>query len=300
MKILVGHNYYQTAGGEDAVVRSECELLRNFGNEVMLYERSNLELNSLSFLQKIQHLWNLGWSNRSCQDFKSLLRKFRPDIVHFHNIFFMITPSVYFACREADVPVVQTQHNFRLLCSNALFYRDHRVCEDCLQKTLWQGVWHRCYRGSTFLTALVVKMLREHWKQKTWIDLIDAHIVLSQFSRQKFIQAGIPAERIFVKPNFAQSPMLVKRQDQGYALYLGRLSEEKGVRFLIEAWRTIALPLKIIGDGPLWGEMKEYIAAHDIKNVELLGYCASEKCQEYMQGAKLVVVPSQCYENFRG
>lgn len=299
MRILIGHNYYQTRGGEDAVVRSECDLLKSYGHDVVLYERSNEELDTLSVWQKFRHLMSLDWSPRTHRDFKSLIKKFQPDVVHLHNIFFMITPSVYFACREAGIPVVQTQHNFRLMCSNALFYRDNMVCEDCLKKSLWQGVYHRCYRNSFFLTASLVNMLRKHWKKRTWIDLIDVHIALSEFSRQKFIQAGIPEAKIVVKPNFTQQSVLPRSQNQGYALYIGRLSVEKGVKILLEAWQSIKhIPLKIIGEGPLAAEFKAYAQLHNLSNVEFLGHCSPEKCQEYMKAAKFLVVPSQCYENF--
>ena len=298
MRILIVHNRYQSPGGEDSVVNAEIQLLKDFGHDVSFYERHNSEINSLRFFQKIQYLREMIWSPKTYRDIKDKIKELKPQIVHFHNIFFLVTPSAYYACREEGVPVVQTQHNFRLLCSNALFYRDHRACEDCLKKSLWQGVYHRCYRGSFFLTTALVKMLRTHWKKRTWIDLIDANIVLSQFSRQKFIQAGIPEEKIFVKPNFTPSPPVFKRQDHGYALYIGRLSEEKGVKFLLEAWRSVKLPLKIIGDGPLREEMERTTHNQSIKNVEFLGHCSSEKCQEYMQTAKLLLVPSQCYENF--
>ena len=127
MRILIVHNRYQSPGGEDSVVNAEIQLLKDFGHDVSFYERHNSEINSLRFFQKIQYLREMIWSPKTYRDIKDKIKELKPQIVHFHNIFFLVTPSAYYACREEGVPVVQTQHNFRLLCSNALFYRDHRA-----------------------------------------------------------------------------------------------------------------------------------------------------------------------------
>lgn len=298
MRILIAHNRYRHPGGEDAVVKTEFNLLKNFGEEVRLYERSNDELNDYSFFQKMGFLWNMGWSKNSYDDFRRVLREFSPDVVHFHNIFFTLTPSVYQACRDENIPVVQSLHNFRLLCSNALFFRDNRVCEECLEhKNLWRGVFYGCYRNSRLMTALMVRMLENHWKRRTWLTGVDRYITATEFSRRKYIAGGIPAERIVVKPNVHANGVYKENQDQGYALYAGRLTPEKGVQVLLKAWKKKALlPLKVVGDGPWGAEFKRQ--AQDIREVEFVGFVAKDRYEEYLKGAKFLVVPSLCYENF--
>lgn len=294
MRILIGHNYYLQRGGEDAVFESESALLQESSNDVLLYERSNEEIGA-SLGSKFKGFRRLKWSQQSYQEIKDLIRKFQPEIAHFHNIFYTITPSVYYACREEGIPVVQTQHNFRLLCSNGLYYRNHQPCEECSQKTLMHGVRHKCFQNSYLQTAALANMLEHHWRKGTWKDQIDLHITLSDFSRQKYLDAGIASEKIIVKPNFVDVQEAQGENEQGFALYVGRFSEEKGISFLVDAWKDISdLPLKIIGDGPL----KEQVETRVSANVELLGYQELSKVDEYIRKASFLIVPSQCYENF--
>lgn len=299
MKILIAHNRYQESGGEDAVFETEAALLKDFGEDVRLYERSNKELETLSVFEKLRYLCSLGWARRSYNDMKRLIREFRPDVVHFHNIFFMISPAAYLACKEENVPVVQSQHNFRLLCSNALFFRDGQICEECTERSLWRGVVHGCYKKSRFMTAVLVKMLQDHWKKDTWRTMVDCYITATEFSRQKYIRAGIPKDRIVVKSNFLYPDPKGKNHDGGYALYVGRLSTEKGVDVLLKAWQTIKdVPLKIAGQGPLGDELKDLAREQGSDNVEFLGYVSQSQYEDCMRGAKFLIVPSVCYENF--
>ena len=299
MRILIAHNHYQQFGGEDAVVETEYALLKGFQEDVRLYKRSNSEITSYSFFQKINFVLNLSWSCSSYRQMKKILREFRPQVVHFHNTFFMLSPSVYAACREENVPVVQSLHNFRLRCANGLFFRNNRVCEDCLKGSLWNGVRHRCYKNSRLITTLVVRILEEHWKRGTWTNMVDYYIAVTEFSRQKMIQAGIAPEKIVVKPNCVRWQFAPSPRGGEYALYAGRLSPEKGVRLLLEAWRTLAnIPLKILGSGPLMEELKNFVKNNGMKHVEFLGFVSGERYTQRLNGAKFVVVPSLCYENF--
>ncbi len=299
MRILIVHNHYQQSGGEDAVVDAETALLKKFGNEVRLYERTNSELMKYSLLQKLNFVLNVAWSKDSYQQMKRIIREFHPDVVHFHNIFFMLSPSVYWACREENVPVVHSQHNFRLVCANGLFFRNNHVCEDCLEKSLWHGVIHRCYKNSRFITAMVAWLLNGHWKKGTWKKMVDYYITATEFSRQKLIQAGLAASKILVKPNFVDMYPMDRATIQNYALYVGRLSPEKGVDVLVQAWSTLtAIPLKIMGSGPMEESLKDFVAVHNLKHVEFLGYLSEQQYKEYMKGAQFIVLPSLCYENF--
>ncbi len=300
MRILIGHNYYQIPGGEDTVFKTESALLKDFGQDVALYERHNAEFGQFLSLRQILNFSEFYQSQTTYREIKVILEQFKPDVAHFHNIFYGITPAAYYACKDKGVPVVQTLHNFRLLCANGLLYRDHRVCEDCLNKSLWQGLIHKCYRNSYSASALMVSILKKHWQEKTWSNMVDVYIALSEFSRTKFIQGGIPSEKIVVKPNTLypeQKLTDAKRKD--YALYAGRLSEEKGVEVLVKAWAVISkFPLKILGDGPLRSRLENYVRQHHLDHVELLGFADQGKCRQYIQEARFVVIPSTCYENF--
>jgi len=298
MRVLIGHNHYKIPGGEDAVFKAEHTLLQEMGEDVTLYTRHNKEIDEGHFLQKINMLRELSWSKRSYREVRSLIKKFKPHIAHFHNIFFLLTPSVYAACKDEGVPVVQSQHNFRLFCSNGLFYRDHNVCEDCLNKSLWQGVFHRCFRQSTLLTAAIATMLMKHWKKGTWTNMVDTYVTATQFSRQKLIAGGIPDDKIVVKPHF-QPKSVTMAEDRGYALYVGRLSEEKGVDVLIKAWSLgVGTPLKIIGQGPLDQTLRKMSRDDNLDQIEFLGFVKDEEFNKYLQGAKFLIIPSRCYENF--
>ncbi len=298
MRILIVHNRYQQPGGEDAVVKAEFNLLKSFGQQVRLYERTNSEIDGHSYLRKIHAFWNMDWSTQSYHDIRKVLKEFAPHVVHFHNIFFILTPSVYQACRDEGVGIVQSLHNFRLLCSNALFFRNHHICEECLEhKNLWRGVYYGCYRNSRLMTGLVVRMLKAHWDKRTWLDQVDLYIAATEFSRRKHIAAGIPPERIVVKPHVDVDGLLRENSDQGYALFAGRLSPEKGVEVLLKAWKKRSLlPLKILGDGPAAIELKRQSQGHP--EIEFLGFVSQDCYAQYLRGAKFLIVPSLCYENF--
>ncbi len=300
MRILIVHNQYQQSGGEDSVVKAEFNILKNAGEDVYLYERSNKEFNDTFWIKKLKLLYDMKWSHKSYQDMRAILKKIHPDVVHFHNIFFILTPSVYQACKDEGVPVVQSLHNFRLLCSNALFFRNNKICEECIEKKdLNRGIVHKCYRNSRVLTTVIVRMLKFHWRRRTRQTIVDHFILASAFGRQKYIAAGIPKDQISIKPNVVYPDTLKQNQDEGYALYIGRLSSEKGVSILLEAWKAIDyIPLKIAGDGPLASELKEYVRIHGITNVEFLGFISEEQYKICMSGAKFLVIPSICYENF--
>ena len=298
MRILVAHNSYEQAGGEDAVVKAEYELLEKNGQDVFLYTRSNSEIKSLSGPGKLKFLLQLKWSRKSYNDLRVQIRKIRPDIAHFHNIFYMITPSVYDACHDEGIPVVQSQHNFRPLCSNGLFLRNHRVCEECLEHSLWRGVRYGCFKGSRLATWPVASMLMAHQKKGTWSKKVDRYIVAAEFTRQKYIQAGFPEHKISVKPHFVFPPQQSQSHDQGYALYIGRLSEEKGVDVLLKAWESLPeIPLRVIGTGPLLEELKRLAWQKGMSQVQFLGYVSYEQYDSNFKAAKFLVVPSICYES---
>jgi len=298
MKILMGHNYYQQPGGEDGVFRSEIAMLKAFGHDVCIYERHNDEIKS-GILSQMSHAVSLRFSKSSYDQVRALIRSFKPDVAHFHNTFFVMTPAVLYACKDAGVPVIVSLHNFRLMCINALFLRDGKPCEDCLTGPRISGIVHQCYRGSMVSSILATDMINYHWRRHTWQDIVNRFVVATEFTRKKYIQAGIPAANITVVPNFVEEPSDNTQGKGGFAFYAGRLSEEKGVDVLIKAWRHVKdIPLYIAGQGPMQKEIEASIKEYGLTNIKLLGFLNNNDCLKILAQAKFLIVPSVCYENF--
>ena len=297
MKTMAVHNYYQQPGGEDAVFAAEVELLRRYGHEVAEYREDNRSISGMDRLSLgLQTIWS-----RSSR--RSLLRTLHGagfDLAHFHNILPLISPSAYAACRDAGVPVVQTLHNYRLLCPAATFYRDGHACEDCLGKTPpWPAVLHACYRDSRAQTTVVATMLTVHRWLETWQEQVDVYVALTRFARKKFIEGGLPPEKVVIKPNFVHPDPGRGEGNGGYVLFVGRLSSGKGVRTLLHAWRWLkGIPLKIIGDGPLIDEVRSFLKTYELDGVERLGQRESQAVIRMMKAARFLVLPSASYEGF--
>ena len=296
MRILAIHNYYQIRGGEDECYEAEMELLQKHGHLVDLYQEKNERVAALG---KLRTAARTLWSRQSYQAVKQRLTAQAYDVVHVQNFFPLISPSVYYAARDRGVPVVQTLHNYRLLCPNALFFRDGKVCEDCMGKEIaYPGVIHRCYRQSKTASAGVAMMLAFHRAKNTWLEQVDLYIALTEFARQKFIEGGLPADKIVVKPNFVGLDPGIGEGQGGYALYVGRLSVEKGLDTLLAAWKQLKsrIPLKIVGEGPLAAQVIE--ATKQLPSVEWLGRRPMTEVYDLMGEAKFLVFPSKWYETF--
>ncbi len=252
MKVVLVHNTYQQPGGEDVVVENERRLLQSEGHHVVPYLRSNLELQNISALGRIAIVPSIVWSSETRREFAVLLDAQRPDVVHIHNTFMVISPSIYSACSERKIPVVQTLHNFRLLCPAATFFRDGHVCEECVDHGLLRGVQHGCYRNSRAATASVALMIAVHRKLNTWRESVTRFIALTDFAKKKFVAAGFPSDKFMVKPNFVDPDPCERVHAGDYAVYVGRLAEDKGLRVLLNAWKQLRTPypLQIVGDGP--------------------------------------------------
>ena len=296
MKVLSVHNSYQLPGGEDLVFAQEADLLRARGHEVVLYKASNDQVKGMNALVL---LGKTIWNREIYDELRALMQREKPDIMHVHNTFPVISPAAYYAANEESVPVVQTLHNFRLLCPSATLFRDGRVCEDCVGKKIpWPGVVHSCYRSSRMATAAGAAMLATHNFKKTWSKAVTAYIALTEFARDKFIQAGYPGEKILVKPNYLQADPGLGEGKGSYALFVGRLSPEKGISTLLEAWRQIGseLPLQIAGDGPLAPEVET--AAAEMEGVTWLKWLPRPEILQRMKDASVLILPSTWYEGF--
>lgn len=294
MRVIVLHTHYQQPGGEDGVFEAEKTLLEVKGHEVIPLILHNRALESMSRRRQAAVTF---WNGEAYQNLRLLIRDKRPQVVHIHNTFPLASPAVVHAAKAEKLPVVMTLHNYRLLCVNALFFRQGRVCEDCLGHLPWRGVVHACYRNSRAASAVVAGMLTFHRFLGTW-DMVDRYIVLTEFSRQKFIQAGFPSEKLVVKPNFVHPDPGVGSGKGGYALFVGRLSPEKGIGTLLKAWENLGgrVRLKIVGDGPLAEEVRR--VAERMPGVEWLGRKAPDEVYVLMGEAAFLVFPSEWYEGF--
>jgi glycosyltransferase involved in cell wall biosynthesis len=292
MRVLVIHNRYLQAGGEDTVVCDEWELLRGRGIEVQKYERDNVDIANLSRLRVAA---DTIWSRRSCREVGAVLDQFSPDIVHCHNTFPLVSPSVYWAAADRGIPVVQSLHNFRLACPQAFLLRNGKPCEDCLGTLPWRGVVRRCYHGSAAQSAVLVAMIGAHRTIGTYRHSVTRYIALNEFCKSKFVESGLPAERIVVKPNFVDLPPVPADAPRIGALFVGRLSREKGLHAMAGAFAALRpgnATLHVIGDGPDAGVLSA------IHGVHMYGQLSSAQTYDAMARAAYLLVPSIWYENF--
>ena len=289
LRVLVVHNAYQQKGGEDSVVESEMAMLRSQGNQVAFYSRHNDDIPRMRPLALVAQTL---WSSRSETEIKRFIADFRPEVIHVHNTFPLISPSLYWAANAAGVPVVQTLHNFRFFCQQAMFQRDKNICEDCLGKLPWRGVVRGCYRDSVAQSAVLGGMLALHRGLGTYRHKVTRYIALNEFCRTKFIEGGLSGKRIVVKPNFVDYPAPPVQERSGF-LFVGRLSAEKGIATLAQAAGLVPnVMLRVAGSGP------EQHLLKGITNVRLIGSVANREISHEMHAASALLMPSIWYENF--
>jgi glycosyltransferase involved in cell wall biosynthesis len=291
LRILIVHNRYQQRGGEDAVVEAEVALLRAHGHAVRLYARSNDEVRTMT---RIGVVADTLWSRQTSHDITDRITRFRPDVVHVHNTFPLVSASLYWAASRLGVPVIQTLHNFRLLCPQAMFLRDGHVCEDCLGKIPWRAVTRRCYHDSFAHSAVQVAALGVHRVLHTYDTRIDRYIALTAFCRDKFVAGGLPADKIAIKPNFVDMPPApATTGTRRGLLFAGRLAPEKGTAVLLQALDLAPeLEVDVVGSGPDEQRLRQH------PRVRMLGWLAPRALYDRMQHAACLVMPSIWYENF--
>lgn len=302
LKILIVHNYYQIPGGEDTVVANELKMLEDHGHEVFFYSRHNSELKELSKIEKLLLPISTVFNFRTYWEIKRIIKEREVDIVHVHNTLNLISPSVYYAAFVCGVPVVQTIHNFRLLCPGATFFRNGAVCEECLNKGLLCAVKHKCYRESRVQTLACVISIWLHRAIRTYRKL--NYICLTEFNKEKLLKLKqIKEKKIFIKPNFVQGATEIipyeKRNDQ--FIYVGRLEEIKGIEVLLGAWKELgseAGELLICGIGPLENWVRDYIELNKLSKVKLLGFVPNEEVRKLIGRSKALILPTQVYEGF--
>jgi glycosyltransferase involved in cell wall biosynthesis len=293
MRVLQLHSHYREPGGEDVVVQAEAALLRRHGHEVLQHEVHNPP----GALATAGSLALSPWNPLAARSVQRLAEQARPDVAHVHNTWFALSPAVVWALRRASVPTVMTLHNYRLVCANAQLFRDGAPCEDCVGTSPWHGVQHRCYRDSVLASLPAAATIALHDRLRTWARRVDLFLVLNEFARERFARGGLPPDRIQVKPNFVPDPgrRSAPAASSATVLYVGRLSPEKGVEVLVEAWRRLdegPLELVVIGDGPL----RERLQRRPAVRLRFEGRLPAAEVRRRMLEARALVLPSRWYE----
>ncbi len=291
MRVLVAHNFYRQPGGEDQVFGAECALLRSFGHDVVQYAVSNNDIRAGGLSLALKTVWN----GDEVEKIAKVIRDQRIEVAHFHNTLPLLSPGAIVAARRAGAAVVLTLHNYRLLCVNGLLYRDGATCTECVDRFApWHGVVHACYRNSRAASGAVAAAVGLHRLGGTWNNL-DAVIVLSRFAEQLFLQSGVVAERVFRKVNFVHPDPGIGTGEAGEFLFVGRLTEEKGVLTLLEAMKNAdGARLRIVGDGPLRSVVES--AADENGRITYEGPLKGDEVLQRMKQAVAIVAPSQWFE----
>jgi len=289
MKIVQAHNFYQQAGGEDTVVANEREMLTNAGHDVVPYYAYNSDINALGITGKFKLFRQLHFNQSSYSTIKAFLKKHKPDICHVHNTLHFISPSIYNACNELNIPIVQTLHNYRPICANGMLTRQGKPCNDCVNKSAYGAVFKKCYRNSYIQTYAVSRMIEKNKTNAVWTEKIDAIICLTEFAKAKYINAGFLSDKLQVKPNFFKTKIAFEEK-QDYVVFVGRLDRIKGAHLLPSIAKQLKVDVKVIGDGELQREVGE------CKHITCLGKQSYKTTLSYIQKAKALILPSTVYE----
>ena len=304
LNILIAHNYYQIPGGEDSVVKNETSLLEEQGHNVFTYKRSNTEINNMSIIKKFLLPFITIFNIRTFVEVRKIIKDKKIDIIHVHNTLFLISPSIYFAAKSLKIPVVQTIHNFRLLCVGATFYRSNRICEECIDSGPFYAVKYKCYRNNIFQTFVCALSNTIHTVLKTYKSI--NFICLTEFNKEKLLNLKyVNSDRSYIKPNFIKTGTVTEQINgkRNHYIFAGRIDELKGIKVLLQAWKLlqqkeIVPELYICGKGPLVSWCEEYLEKNNLTNIKLLGFIDNGKVRELISTSKGLVLPTQWYEGF--
>lgn len=304
-KVLLVHNYYQIPGGEDTVFNNEKKLLEDNGHEVITYTRDNEEINNFHLLKKLCYPLNTIFSLKTYNEVKKIVLDNQIDIVHVHNTWPLISPSVYYAAFHYNIPIVQTIHNFRMICPGATLYHDGKICEDSLYKGLWHSVKLKVYKGSFIHTLISATTLKIHRVIGTYKKV--NYIFLTEFNKKKILELNknghivIAEDKTFIKPNFVNidRELIEFEQRKNQFVFAGRLDKLKGIDILLESWKEIKdFDLIICGTGPEEEWCKKFIEENGISNVRMMGFVQNEKVMDIIAESKALILPTQWYEGF--
>lgn len=304
MRILMIHNRYLQKGGEDTVFYNEAQMLDDGENEIFQFVVSNDSIKTNSLVEKIKLGINTIWSISSYKKVKSYIKKIEPDVVHVHNTFPLLSPSIYWAIKSVGIPIIQTLHNYRLGCANGILYRESEICQKCIDKNIFYSVYHGCYRESKIQTLPVALMQGFHRLIGTYSNKIDRYIALTEFSREKFMEIGLPKEKIVVKPNFTLNPYTNKfpkdfKRRKKQIIYVGRITEDKGLEILLNSFTNLNMSnanLLVIGEGEKRIDYQEKYKFDS--RISWLGSQEKEKVIDHISDSTMLVMSSLWYETF--
>lgn len=302
MKIILIHNSHRpgSSSGDDIIFENEVYLLERNNHRVVKIISTNDEFYKTAPVKKIITILQIPWSFSSYKKVRQIIRLEKPDIIHVHNVFPLLSPSIYYAADSEGIPVIQTLHDFRFICPVAFLIRDGKICEECINTSPLRSIRYGCFKGSRLKTLPLALMIKLHQSLNTFKVRISAYICLTEFQREIFIKSGFDKKRIFVKPNFIEDTFNPSKNTVGdYVIFIGRLGAEKGIKTLIEAWRALPdIPLKIIGSGPESLEIKKLVERFKINNVEFTGILKHYECMNMLRNSRFLIMPSICYETF--
>jgi glycosyltransferase involved in cell wall biosynthesis len=293
LRILVVHNRYQDVGGEDTAVSEETKLLKSHGHQVLTLEFDNSQISTVGISPRTMKLAiETVWSFSARRRLQECVRRFRPDITHFHNTFPLVSPAAYQVCQQERIAVVQSLHNYRIVCANGLQFRAGRHCEDCLGlKVPWPAIMHRCYRRSTAATAVTMAMLGFHNLRDTWRRDVDLYVAPSEYARETMVRGGLPGNRVTVKRHFIDDPGQGTEHGQHF-LFVGGGLLYKGIDVLIRAWEVhdLSVPLRILGPKELPDDLVRRISHN--QSIEYLGAVSRSRVLREMKSAFALIMPS--------
>jgi len=305
MNVLLVHNYYGSSApsGENQVCEAESNLLRQRNHEVHEFLRHSDAIRAKGIRGAVQGALSTPWNPFAAKKIRQVVETVRSEVVHVHNTFPLLSPSIFHSIGHRAARVL-TLHNYRLFCPAAIPMRAGRVCTDCLDShSVWPSLKHGCYRNSRLATLPLAANVALHRNLGTWTQQVDAFIALTEFQRERMIEAGLPASLVHVKPNFypGDPVMLSWAERQEYMVFAGRLTAEKGVVALVKAWLlwgASAPELRIVGDGSLRAELEQLAAASPQTRIRFLGQLSGAAAQQEIARARLLVLPSECFEGF--
>jgi glycosyltransferase involved in cell wall biosynthesis len=290
MKILQVHNKYIKRGGEESVIDEEKRVLQDNGHSVIQFIKNSKEIDGLTKFELAGLFFNQRRSTKIKNEFQQLITIEPPDVCHVHNVYPLITPVVYEVCQAMEIPVVQTLHNYKMICTSSLLFREGEVCEKCMSKSLYNSIKHKCYKNSYIATGIQADSIQYHRGKQTWNKAISRYVCLTEFQRGKLVEGGMDFDKMVVKPNFLQN-IDYAASEGNYFLFVGRLDKAKGLDFLIELFkRNTTSQFKLIG------ECDDPSIFSEFNNVEYLGPQERSSVQEYIAESKAIIFPSKYYE----
>ena len=307
MKILLVHNFYGSSApsGENMVYAAERELLRQHGHTIVEFTRHSDEIRDRGAFGVLQGAFATPWNPFSKRALQSVLAKEKPDVMHVHNTFPLLSPSIFHAIKGLHTATVLTLHNYRTFCAAGIPMHDSISCTECLEtQSVSPALRYGCYRKNRLATLPLATMIALHRKVKTWERHVDAFVALSDFQKDKMVKAGLVEANVYVKPPFYVNPPspLSWEERESKVVFVGRLGMEKGLNILIDAWKQWgreAPQLEIIGDGPERVRLQKSVKGNGIENkISFLGQLPFLEVQKRLRLARLLVLPSLCFEGF--